>query len=564
MRTPCEAKPEMESFASVSCEAKARISSVGSGFTVRIDIDLTGVDDDEPLFEAGPLRVAIRMAGKDGRLLQYDMDAGNYLNFPMPGGSCPVLEATTEALRVGIPIGLLERPDGIHGVTVNLADTHLSLSVDGHVDDDMFKSPTVVADFTAQRALSVRVKSVTVAVPADADALGVVTDSRPIGESIQYWTPAGHDAWVGDVAPCVFDGRLHVFYLFDRRHHGSKQGAGGHRFAHVSSHDLASWSEHPTAVPITEWWETLGTGTPFAKDGRLCLAYGLHTDRITKDAGYPIGGTYAESEDGIHFAKSGAIITKAQNPSVYNRPDGGYELVESYGGNGLFRSDDLLDWKLCDGDLPFAGDCPSLFDWHGHRYLLQGFSHIAYSADGSPGSFVDWTNETDVAYDGLCVPMVVPWNGDRRLYIGWLRHPAGWGGWLVFRELVAYPDGHLGMKWVPEIRPPVPAMSFRVGEGRHFVRRFVSEGDAPALVLDVDPVKREATFADDVPDPQFDLPWKADNLRIGGLRCVDGAYEVKVVVWYDRKADTTVFDAEIGGGRTMICRRRGRFKTDMP
>ena len=56
-------------------------------------------------------------------------------------------------------------------------------------------------------------------------------------------------------------------------------------------------------------------------------------------------------------------------------------------------------------------------------------------------------------------------------------------------------------------------------------------------------------------------PWSMIIARfIGGLRCVDDAYEVKLVAWYDSKADATIFDAEIGGARTMICRRAGKFK----
>jgi hypothetical protein len=41
---------------------------------------------------------------------------------------------------------------------------------------------------------------------------------------------------------------------------------------------------------------------------------------------------------------------------------------------------------------------------------------------------------------------------------------------------------------------------------------------------------------------------------------VSGEYEVRLVVWYDSKADATIFDAEIGGDRTMICRRAGKFR----
>lgn len=543
----------------LSCAGLALAATTTDDFTVRCKIDISGVAADEPLYEVGPLRLAFRMAGKDDGLRKYDMSFGNYLNFPMPDGSCPVIEATMYGLRVGIPLGFLKRRDGVHDVRLFCAKSHLTIEVEGHFDDDMFRLPTVEADLSAPKTLSRRVKSADVAVLAGAP--GGVNFSRPVDKPIQYWTPPDHNSWVGDVSPGVHQGRLHVFYLFDRRHHTSKQRAGGHFYAHLSSDDLVHWTEHPFAIPLEEWWTSEGTGTPFVKDGRLCLSYGLHTSRITKSPLYPIGGTYAESEDGIHFVKSGKIITDAQNPSIYNLPGGGFELVTSYGGKkGIFRSDDLVNWKIHDGNLPFRGDCPSLFDWHGHRYLLQGFKNMAYSPDGKPGSFIDWTNEPDIAYDGLGVPMVVPWKGDRRLYIGWMRHLAGWGGWLVFRELVYFPDGHLGLKWVPEIKPPVAPVSYHMGAGEKFVRRFAAEGGRPALVLTVDPAKREASFADDVPEPKFGPACNAENFRIGGLRRVDGAYEVKLVVWYDSKADATIFDAEIGGIRTMICRRAGKFK----
>ena len=547
-------------------------AAVKSDFTIRCQVDFSNVAAYEPLYEVGPVRagftpvrLAFRIAGRTKGLEQYDNRLGNYLNFPLPDGSCPVIEATLCARggRVGIPLGALARTDGVHEVTLNYSPPHWTICVDGVQDDDMPPAPDAVAGLLdpKERTLSPRVKKAEFTSPARPDALPQMPDSRRITRSIQYWTPDDPNAWVGDVAPGLWRGRLHVFYLFDRRHHGSGGGTGRHYFAHLSTADLVKWDEHPHAVPIEEWWETLGTGTPFVKDGKLHLAYGLHTSRLTKDPAYPIGGTYAESEDGIHFSKSGKIITGAQNPSIYNNPGGGFELVTSYGGQkGIFRSDDLVNWKLYDDKLPFRGDCPSLFDWHGHRYLLQGFTKMAYSPDGSPGSFIDWTNEPDIAYEGLSVPMIVPWKGDRRLYIGWMRHLAGWGGWLVFRELVFYPDGHLGLKWVPEIQPPVPPVIYRAQAGERLVRKFVAEGNRPALVLTVDPMRREASFADDVPAPKFALPHQAENFKVGGLRCVAGAYEVKLVVWYDSKADATIFDAEIGGERTMICRRPGKFK----
>ena len=53
-------------------------------------------------------------------------------------------------------------------------------------------------------------------------------------------------------APATLNGTLHVFYLLDRRHHGSGAGTGRHQFAHVSSPDLKTWTEHPLAVPSSK------------------------------------------------------------------------------------------------------------------------------------------------------------------------------------------------------------------------------------------------------------------------------------------------------------------------
>jgi len=40
-------------------------------------------------------------------------------------------------------------------------------------------------------------------------AAGKKADLAPV----QYWMPAGHNNWVGDVATCYHQGRYHVFYL---------------------------------------------------------------------------------------------------------------------------------------------------------------------------------------------------------------------------------------------------------------------------------------------------------------------------------------------------------------
>lgn len=50
-----------------------------------------------------------------------------------------------------------------------------------------------------------------------------------------------------------------------------------------------------------------------------------------------------------------------------------------------------------------------------------------------------------------------------------------------------------------------------------------------------------------------------ETLMACGVRGLDADYEVKVVAYYDAKADATLFDAEVAGQRTLICRREGRF-----
>ena len=87
---------------------------------------------------------------------------------------------------------------------------------------------------------------------------------------IQYWTPPGHNSWVGDVATFFYQGRYHVFYLYDRRHHQSKFGKGAHYFEHLSTTDFKTWTEHEAATPLEEQWECIGTGMPFVFNNRLC------------------------------------------------------------------------------------------------------------------------------------------------------------------------------------------------------------------------------------------------------------------------------------------------------
>lgn len=590
-------------------------------FTVDFEIDLSNAEP-EQLWKAGEaVTLCVREAGMDKALAKYDAGPGNYLPFRVADGRCLVLEASMAcpAGRVGIPLGAMAVPGGVHRVTLDYNGVYWSILVDDvNLDRDLPWRDLPEVDLSDATVLSSRVLSAQVHSPGRADAVAEMSGPRSIDEPIQYWTPRGHNAWVGDVAVCAFGGRFHVFYLHDRRNHGSMERKGGHSFAHISSPDLVHWTEHRAAVPIVHSPETLGTGTPFVYDGNLCLAFGFHTMRfmpadktteplqkryyekhgregvfeIARTPGFPVGGSFAVSRDGGEtFSRSGILFTRAQNPTVYNRTDGRLGLVTSYGGiKGLFASDHPGDWELVDDNLPFRGDCPCYFEWHGHAYLLQGFCRMAYNHDGQPGHFVDWTVSGDDIYDGLSVPMVASWKDDRRILAGWLHHVHGWGGWLCFRELVQEEDGRLGTKWVPEIQPRGDILEHRAKGGQDVRLRFKRvDQPGPDLEFSVDALRCRAQFSDaaanepapwrktiaeafrDLPPEDWlprkmghEEPSQARSFAIGHLRGLDSDYVVKLARYYDKKSDATIFDAEIAGRRTIICRRPGRYEPCEP
>lgn len=445
------------------------------------------------------VRFDIRRAGADPARREWDDVRQNYLRWAGADGTTPVLEATVavaptavmradvpRSVTVGAPLALLG--PGPHEVRLRVTGARVDLIVDRRLLDENWLCGFLQAPLAAPAGVAVWPRALADGELGLRPEAGVVSGSIA-GGGIQYWTPPGHNRWLGDTMMFQDGERLHLLYLLDRRHHGSRGGMGAHQIAHLSTRDLRRWDVHPPAVAITEPWETFGTGSMIRHAGRWWVIHGLHTDRAVRPecvdngsrtplpcpfaqlAGLPMGTVAAVSDDGVHFRKSGELLHPAQNPGVFPHPDGGYALFAGYGAEGLYRSDDLRHWRPAD-PAPFphgersparnTTECICHLSWNGWHYLWGGrtgfwlarrFEGPYWDADGGRGAAVV-TPRHDI-YDGLWVPMAAPLGDGRRILSGWLEDRGGWGGCLVLRELLQEPDGMLAMRWPAEVVPPV-------------------------------------------------------------------------------------------------------------
>ena len=121
--------------------------------------------------------------------------------------------------------------------------------------------------------------------------------------------------------------------------------------------------------------------------------------------------------------------------------------------------------------------------------------------------------------------------------------------------------------------------------GKGFTLRFRRVGGTGEMEFSVDAAGRRAQFSDCAPGqaaprrktiaevfeafPPTDWSLKTlgrnapngcENFAIGHLPGLDADYAVRLAKYYDAKSDATVFDAEIAGRRTMVCRRPGSYE----
>jgi len=594
-----------------------------ASFTIKLIVDFKKFDGEKNILEISQiLRVRLRQHDPHDRKRQ------NYPAFQMPDGSVPVLEATlmlqsTEhpdwnEMTIGIPLAMLKQAEGKHEVVLNFSGVRWSMYIDNELCDNDF--PFGYPPLAGAQTWKLNAEYVTKAV-IHTPGLRIKAKHLPTPISsaeIQYWLPAGHNSWVGDVVTFFHLGRYHVFYLYDRRHHQSKFGKGAHYFEHLSTTDFRIWTEHPAATPLEKQWECIGTGTPFVFEKKLHLSYGLHTGRIYTDdkttwpaqwdylkkngrtgsfarntPGIPAGATYAVSADGVsNFKKSHITFHPCQNPSVYLDPSGQLRLLANAGSKGIWKSDTIDGgWRCLSPNFPPGGDCTFFFRWGRFDYIIGGFKNLwSKPADAPDSAYEDIAAKGLDFYDGSNVPSITEITGGRFLMAAWIPI-RGWGGNLLIRELLQFPDGRIGSKWMPEISPqtdnpgilaasistqtkfPLNGKSFlltfdvhldEAKQGKCSVSFLPQNGEQDACEFQLRLNDARAQFApaslQDFAAPQKSLregnsPHEARNYAIENLIGVDQRFTVRILVKHSDKIGGSLVDAEIAGQRTMISYR---------
>jgi len=601
------------------------IPSADSTFTIKFTVDIPQIKEELNILEIPEiLKVTLRQHNPKDRRIQ------NYPGWKMQDGSVPVLEASlslqlpveNNAIRnmvIGIPLAMLEKPTGKHDVILNFSGSYWTMYVDGKLlDNDFPLGYPVWKETTTWNINENYISEAEIFFPAIKPEREAKNASE-VNPEIQYWTPQGHNSWVGDVANFYHEGRYHVFYLFDRRTHSSKFGRGGHYFEHLSTTDFKTWTEHEAATPIEEQWETFGTGTPFLFDGKLCISYGLHTTRIypaemttlptqwdfynkngytgtfynNNTPGFPAGSTYSISQDGIsNFRKTNLMYHPCENPSVYTDPEGNLKMLANYGARGTWASESIDGgWRSVNPDFPPGGDCTFFFRWNNFDYIIGGFTGLwSKPVDKPENEYQSMVKKGLDFYNGMSVPAITEISDDRFLMAGWLTMH-GWGGALVIHEMIQFPDGQIGTKWMNEIMPETPSstslansitdtmnfptdnnsflLTFDVHPGNNLENKasvlFQSEnGEENSCEIQFSPNDKFAQYnngkINGFSDKEKTLreggsPQAARNYAIENIPGMDKPFTVRIIVKRTDKFGGSLIDTEIAGTRTMISYR---------
>ena len=248
----------------------------------------------------------------------------------------------------------------------------------------------------------------------------------------------------------------HLFFLYDRRHHGSKWSLGGHQWAHLSTTDLVSWDEHPIAVPISAPWEgSICTGSVGKAAGRYYAWYAVRMyDRS------PAKISHSCSDDLYHFEKSGEYFIlpdryeqKTARDPKFIEYGGEYHLLITTSllssGNGCLAhlkspNPDMSGFVDCgpvmEWHTPDQPECPDWFEYNGYYYLafsIQGKMHCLPSR----APFEGFRVTESLTFPAGCVPKAA-FFGSRLIFTGFTAGE-GWAGSAVLSEATQNEDGTL-------------------------------------------------------------------------------------------------------------------------
>ncbi|MCW5950660.1 MAG: glycoside hydrolase family 32 protein [Propionibacteriaceae bacterium] len=179
----------------------------------------------------------------------------------------------------------------------------------------------------------------------------------------------------------VIDGVYHVFYQFGPFFPQEKAIYWGH----ATSTDLITWRTHAPAIPPSDWYDRNGvySGGAVVRDGAVWLHY---TGNVKDDQGrreaYQCAAVTTDFETFTKLDANPLIsgppagyTAHLRDPYVVAEGDGfamylGSQRADNTGCILVYRSDDLLDWRLA-GELVFPDDryaafgymweCPNLF-----------------------------------------------------------------------------------------------------------------------------------------------------------------------------------------------------------
>ena len=243
----------------------------------------------------------------------------------------------------------------------------------------------------------------------------------------------------------------------------------GFAWAHVSSHDLVHWRQHPLALepggcdegiysggacvdrkgrPTLVYWG-LGEGSGIC----LARAYDEDLDRWEKIAENPV---ISQSESGVGWAPNGELVGVADPSAVWQR-DGRYYMLT---GNLLVLRDERLDpsHPMRQGDRTYLWVSDDLVHW---EYL-----HPFYD------SRRDWTQADE---DDMC-PDFFPL-GDRHMLL-FISHNHGCQYYLGrYVGDRFHPESHGRMSWAD--RDCFAPESLLDGQGRRIMWTWVLDGRGP-------------------------------------------------------------------------------------